>query len=67
MDAELNQWRKELCAMSVKGPVPESLGREIMFRFNRARGDLMSGDSGHVIHTPGHALDLILAIDALER
>lgn len=57
--------RKRLLALPAHGPVPEDLGRDVTFEFNKARGDLMSGDAGHVIHTPGHALDLLLAVDAL--
>ena len=65
--ADLIEWRKQLLALPIEGPVPEDLDRAIRLRFNTARDDLMSGDSGNIIHRPGHGLDLILAIEALER
>jgi hypothetical protein len=57
---------ERLLALPADGDVPDDLQSEVRLRFNTARGDMMSGDGGATIASPGHGIDLMLAVSALE-
>lgn len=64
-DAELETLYCRLSSCPMRGPIPDDLQSDLRMVFNTARGDLMSGDSGAIIHTKNHGIDLLLAASAL--
>lgn len=62
---KLRALQQEIELRPLMGPFADSLQREIRLAFNTAIGNMMDGDGGYVIHTKGHAENLIAACTAI--
>lgn len=62
----VDELKQELSKIPVRGAVPMELQRAVHFMFNSAIDDQMSGDSGYIMHSPGHAYDLLKAVQYVD-